>query len=240
MASAALGIGLEENRPRRRGDAEAWALILCISASLRADPPHAPGDAPQLLSMASAAVGIGLEENRPRRRGDAEAWAPILCVSAPLRADPPHAPGDAPRWLPMASAAVGIGLEENRARRRGDAEAWALILCASAPLRADHPPCTGRPPIPCQQEEPSRSTTLRITAGCVPTRRRSGWDERRLEHPRDCRLRVFVSSCETFPASSPAGSPNETLFYLITRSHEATKPRSHEAISLGPRSGRAA
>ena len=69
----------------------------------------------------------------------------------------------------------------------------------------------------------SRSTSGRVAAGCVPTRRRSGWDERRLEHPRALLLRVFVASCEAFPASTPAGSPNETLFFLITRRHEDTK-----------------
>jgi len=46
-------------------------------------------------------------------------------------------------------------------------------------------------------------------------------------HPRACLLRVFVSSCEPFPASSLTGSPNETPFF----SYEATKPRRDPAGS---------
>ena len=221
MASAGVGICLGENRARRRGDAEAWALILCVSAGVTTS---CTGRCPSVAAHGIGRCGNGLGGESPAetlRRGDMSknsasrrlgvrihlinremplgcrpwhrplwesAWGRIargdaetrrggqeLCASASLRAEQPHAPGDAPRWLHMASAGVGICLGENRPLRRGDAEAWALILCASASLRAEQPHAPGDPKSPRKQGEPSRSTTLRITAGCVPTRRRSGW-----------------------------------------------------------------
>jgi hypothetical protein len=86
-----------------------------------------------------------------------------------------------------------------------------------------HPEDLVRPKSSREDEGSSRTASGRVAAGCVPTRRRSGWDEPRLEHPRACPLRVFVSSCEVFPASSLTRSPNETRLFLITRSHEDTK-----------------
>ncbi len=133
------GIGRRGNRLGEgiaRGDAETrrYQQDLCVSASLRADHPHASGDAPRWPPMASAAVGMGLGREshaETRRRGGAEISARSLRLSVSAGGSP-SCIRRRPSVAPMASAAFGIGLRrESRAetRRRGE------ISKISAPQR---------------------------------------------------------------------------------------------------------
>ena len=145
--------------------------------------------------------------------------------------------GDAPRLLPRASAAVGMGLgRESRpeTRRRGgmSKNSAPLRLCGRNNLmhrEAPNPRVSRRNPLELQPCE-SR------LAACQHAFVADG-HEPRLEHPRPRLLRVFVSSCEPFPASSLTGSPNEALFW-ITRSREDTRKSCRVHPPAVPREAR--
>ena len=181
--------------------------------------------------------GNGLGEGIARGDAETRRYEQELCASASLRADHPHAAGDAPRLPPMASAAVGMGLgRESRAetRRRGgmSKNSASLRLCGRINLmhrEAPNPRVSRRNPLELQPCE-SR------LAACQHAFVADG-HEPRLEHPRPRLLRVFVSSCEPFPASSLTGSPNEALFW-ITRSREDTRKSCRVHPPAVPREAR--
>ena len=108
---------LGEGIARGCAETRSYEQRLCVSASLRADQPHAPGDAPRWLTMASTAleIGLGRESRAETRRDGLQSSASLHLCGPRLSAGSgraaeigpvPH--GGSMEWRPGTAALPGL------------------------------------------------------------------------------------------------------------------------------------